>query len=324
MMDTTSTPRPAHVFVTGTTRAGTTVLRLMLGHHPQIVDTGELEWVFPPWLPVDGPTSAADLASYRDWLRDRRDVRHSHLVVPDEGGYADIVRSLFAQRYDRLGSNASVVLAVAHGAYEHVRRLFPDARFVHLSRDPRDVIASWLGLGWVGNAWAGARWWRDLQKEWEAVRDRIPKDRRRELRFEDLVRDTPAVLEDLVAFLDLPYDASMLRFHESSTYDPVDSKQAFKWRRKMAPETVRLIDAELGPALAQWGYEAFESGASPIASWRAGLLWADDRVRRQWAKIQRFGPTLWATELVARRAGLHSLRRYAAIRMGDIVQRSVK
>jgi len=323
-MDRRPTSSPAHVFVTGTTRAGTTVLRLMLGHHPQIVDTGELEWVFPPWLPVDGPASMSDLDSYRDWLRDRRNVRHSRLVVPEEGGYADIVRSLLAQRHVELGSDATVVLAVAHGAYEHVRRLFPDARFIHLSRDPRDVIASWLGFGWVGNAWAGARWWRDLQEEWAAVRAQIPEDRSREVCFEDLVQDAPKVLRELVAFLGVPYDASMLRFHESSTYEPLDPKQAFKWRRKMAPEVVRLIEAELGPSLEEWGYEATRADASPTPRWRAGVLWADDRVRRQWAKIQRFGPTLWATELVARRVGLRSLRRHVAMRMDDIVQRSVK
>ena len=34
------------LFLVGTTRSGTTLLSLMLGHHPQIAFVGEYEWVW--------------------------------------------------------------------------------------------------------------------------------------------------------------------------------------------------------------------------------------------------------------------------------------
>lgn len=312
------------VFVTGTTRAGTTVFRLMLGCHPQLVDAGEFEWVFRPGSSPEGPTTDEELDDYRVWIQEQRWFRYTGLSLEPDLDYAQIVESILDQRRRRIDAQKPIVVAVAHGDYEHVRRRFPDARFIHLSRDPRDVIMSWIRFGWIGNEWAGARWWRDLQNEWRDTRARIPSERRMELRFEDLIGDAEAALRAVADFIGVPYDAAMFNFHESSTYDPVDPKQAFKWKRKMPAAAVRTIEAELGPELEAWGYERTLPDTGPTPAWRARLLSVDNAVKVQRAKIDRFGGLLWAKELIGRRAGLRELQRRASLQMDDIIQRSVK
>lgn len=314
---------PNQLFVTGTTRAGTTMFRLMLGQHPDVVELGEFEFVFRAGLPDDGPADAGALDAWRAWLRDRRNVRHGDLRLPNDAGFRETIVSLLEQRREQLDPRAPVVVVVWHRDYEKVRRLFPEARFLHLTRDPRDVIASWLKFGWVGNGWAGAREWRTLQREWLAVRGRIPEDRWMELRFEDLVAAPEERLREVAAFAGFDYDDAMLRFHEHSTYEPLDPSQAHKWRGRMDPRTVRVIEAVLGADVERWGYTR-STAAGALPPWEQRAWWLDARVRKQVYKVRRFGPRLWLRQLVARRLGLRELQRQADIEMGDVVQRSVK
>ena len=95
-------------------------------------------------------------------------------------------------------------------------RQFPNARFVHISRDPYRVYASTVRLWKALSAnhslqvsdlpnvddnvsEAGQR----LQAGYEAGKDLIPKGRLFELRYEDLVADPIGRLQDLYQKLDL-------------------------------------------------------------------------------------------------------------------------
>ncbi len=300
------------------------MFRLMLGQHPQIVDLGEVEWILEALESPDGPADPEALEAWKGWLRDRRMTRHKGLTVDADADYPGTFASMLDQLRQARGPDAGVVVAVAHKCYEHVRRLAPNARFIHLTRDPRDVIASWLKLGWVGNAWAGARWWREMQEEWEAVRLGIPEDRRCEVCFEDILRQPEEKLREVSAFMGVAYDPAFLRFHETSTYAPLDPKEAQKWKRKADEEWVRVAEATLGRALERWGYEPSAPRSEQPPPWRELILWADDRVKRQQAKIERFGPSLWLQDIVGRRLGIRSLARKADLEMGDMIQRDLK
>src|SRR5207253_853324 len=101
-------------------------------------------------------------------------------------------------------------------------------RIVHLIRDGRDVYLSLLQ--WrdekqartIGRfpTWAtdpaitAGLWWEWHVRLGMEAATRLGPDRYHEVRYEDLVADPPAACRRLCSFLGLPYDASMLRFHE--------------------------------------------------------------------------------------------------------------
>lgn len=91
-----------------------------------------------------------------------------------------------------------------------IRRTVPDARFVILVRDGRDVAASYVKR--AGSAKAGARRW--LKHNSVVLAERGAADVHI-LRYEDLVDSPGAALEATCAFARVPFDEGMLAYHET-------------------------------------------------------------------------------------------------------------
>ena len=96
-----------------------------------------------------------------------------------------------------------------------IQRALPEARFVHVIRDGRDVALSVLDRT-VRDLTAGdvaGRWQKKITK----AREDTPKlEHYMEIRYEDLILDTEPVLRRVCEFIELPWDDAMLNYHERS------------------------------------------------------------------------------------------------------------
>jgi hypothetical protein len=127
---------------------------------------------------------------------------------------------------------------------------FPEARFVHLIRDGRDVALSYLdadfGSKTLGQA---AVYWDRFVRAGRAAGARIGPSRYREIRYEDLVAEPERTLSEVCDFVGIAFDDRMLRFHERADhlvpslshnehhrnlYKPL-TKGLRDWRRDLAP-----------------------------------------------------------------------------------------
>ena len=96
----------------------------------------------------------------------------------------------------------------------HVEALVPEARFVHIVRDGRDVAVSlrrrWFSPG--HDIEVQAEHWR---RHVEAARDGCASTRHHvEVRYEDLVRSPEATLRPVCELLELDLHPAMLRYHD--------------------------------------------------------------------------------------------------------------
>jgi hypothetical protein len=97
-----------------------------------------------------------------------------------------------------------------------IQQVVPEAHFVHLIRDGRDVALSLRGL-WF----APGDTWTSLAEHW---RGHVSRTRAQgaacgqylEVRYEDLVTDTRAVLKRICRFLELPWSPAMESYHRTS------------------------------------------------------------------------------------------------------------
>ena len=81
--------------------------------------------------------------------------------------------------------------------------MFPDARFIHIFRDGRDVAKSFQAVGWFG-PWlhANTRQWTEAI-DWNSRLSRSEiAGRIFQLRYEDLVLEPEATLRKVCAFLE--------------------------------------------------------------------------------------------------------------------------
>ena len=70
------------------------------------------------------------------------------------------------------------VVGREYAMVDRLTRIWPDARFIHLVRDPRDVARSVIPMGWAGNTWVGVERWMEAERLWDRVRSSLPNSSR--------------------------------------------------------------------------------------------------------------------------------------------------
>lgn len=198
-------PRP--VFVVGMPRSGTTLLETMLDSLPGVAGIGESFGITD--LGVRLQQEAGDGRSY---------FRHLDRL----GEAADRLGRTYLDLLDREAPTAVRVVDKMPDNTVHlglIHACLPGARVVWMERDPDDVALSCFqktlspGLSWAASL-EGIRWKQRslvrLKEHWMArIHNPVLT-----VRYEDLVQDPEGQARRLMAFLDLPYDAAMLDFHQ--------------------------------------------------------------------------------------------------------------
>jgi Sulfotransferase family len=158
-----------------------------------------------------------------------------------------------------------------------VRDVFPDARFVHLVRDGRDVALSLLRVPFgPGNVWAAAHQWRDAVDAGDAAAERLG-DVVLTVRYEDLVAVPEATVRRVCEFCDLHYGPEMLAVDRTGAERLIRGQEGWftqlsagittgsagRWRSEMSPARQALFTSVAADALRRHGYDLPDHGASP-------------------------------------------------------------
>lgn len=300
---------PEAIFVVGVPRSGTTLMRMVLGKHSRIAIADENHFMghFLPWVDAGWDfRRVGDLHSdkavrglvdriYSDefqrgtWLRDvsqfwrwlvRRVPREEleQRLLDGERSRRGVFTALLRTYSDRRGKPIFGEKTPAH--FRHVDTLlgwYPEARVVHMLRDPRAVYLSehkrrtaraesvpyrWLvrvpRLMRVFVLFQVARTWADAVNHHRRLKRRYP-NRYRLVRFEDLVRTPEVEVAQLCAFLGVPFEPRMLRQKVVSRGDHLgeagfDAGAADRWRRSIAPGDARWLERLLGRRIEEMGY----------------------------------------------------------------------
>lgn len=282
-------------FIVGVGRSGTTMLRLMLDSHPELAIPPETHFVPDVIEAIDGgatPQKAVEvMQEVRQWgdlhMEPAEVIARLDAVDPWEPGEA--LRAFYAiylERQDkpRWGEKTPAYVR----KMRMIEKALPEARFIHVIRDGRDVALSrWkrtleegkrAPAGQVGEGWE--RRIRRAQKQGKRLGHYM------ELRYEDLVTDTEPNLRKICEFIELEFDPVMLKFYERAadrmaemardlpstdgkpvrpgeermqahamTQKPPDPSAMYRWKEKMDPADVREFDAAAGGLLSELGYE---------------------------------------------------------------------
>jgi omega-hydroxy-beta-dihydromenaquinone-9 sulfotransferase len=287
-------------FLLGAGRSGTTLLYKLLALHPHIAYISNYEnrltW-FPDGLAarVAAPHLEGKLNAWfnhgnayfvrRPWLKKVFPTPHE-----GESVYAACGIRLFPRR-DELPEAAAAERLRAR--FEHIRRraraevflskrtannrrvrqleaIFPQARYVHLLRDGREVAQSLSSVEWwdTHTVWWDGRtpveieqsgeprlavcarnWVRELEELREQLAP-VPAERVLTLRFEELLEDPLLQLERVVRFLGVAFTTEYRMAIETLSLRPVRAKWDTAW------DTCQLdcVLRETRPLLRQLGY----------------------------------------------------------------------
>ena len=143
------------VFVVGAPRSGTTWLQRLLAAHPRVA-TGQESHLFSEFV---GPQLRAWRKHERAAAVERGGVGPGCYHTEEEflGILRDYMRRLLAPLLEARGTaELFVEKTPGHALYvAEIHELLPEARFIHIIRDARDVVVSLLtAAGSWGQGWA--------------------------------------------------------------------------------------------------------------------------------------------------------------------------
>ncbi len=250
-------------FIIGTGRCGTTLLAQMLNAHPRICVPHELQILFEEqtgngprlweafergdhlrWTARDFATAIRRWCPYRlhRWFPTTRFLRRQAYPITDPGR---LVTDLYAAIARRAGKDVFLEQTPWYGQrLDIVERLVPEARYVHMVRDGRDVAVSFARTPW---------WHRDIGRNLVRWHDEVRGIERTAaelglggrlltVRYEDVVREPEQALRRVCGFLDVPFAPAMLdprrfvRYERHyrggrSWFDNLSSDAFRRWRR---------------------------------------------------------------------------------------------
>ncbi|MFM9997035.1 MAG: sulfotransferase family protein [Phycisphaerales bacterium] len=284
------------VFLVGAERSGTTLLGLMLGHHPLVAWAGEFTYAVDR---IDAPNAWPDTGEYAAWIARDRVFRAGRFAIDHSCTYPELVDSFLSQCRRRAGK--PLAGATVHRNFDRLLRIWPDARLIHLVRDPRDVARSVVAMGWSGTMWHGVDRWLHAEAAWERLRDATPESQRCEVRFEELIADAPRTLQRVCTFLGVGYSPAMLEYPGDTTYHPPDPRLVRQWERRCTTYEVQLAEARLGSWLAARGYEPSGRPALRVSAAHKQALRVRTRIRGIQNRVHKFGWRLVLAEYITRR-----------------------
>ena len=162
-------PSAEPFFLIGAERSGTTLMSLMLDHHPRIHCPFESNYLVD-YLTADGGDPDPVVLQQR-LAMDRIARADGFKVLPGQG-YKEAARAFLARCAETSGKPIFGVAIHRHSL--DILQLWPQARFLNLVRDPRDVASSVIAMGWAGTFWHGSRAWVHAQEEAQELFERIP------------------------------------------------------------------------------------------------------------------------------------------------------
>lgn len=285
------------IFIVGTERSGSNLLRLMLDAHSKIAVP------HPPHLMRD---LAGLEPAYGDLRRDKHFARLAADVAslvnmhfapwPFEVKAAELIRAserrslygLYAALYDlyakskgkeRWGCKSTFM-------YQQIGEILqnhPEPRFLHLVRDPRDVAASASeSIFSKFHPFREGELWAAQQSEIESWRERMGSSKYLLVRYEDLTADPEKVLRRVMAFLGEGFEPAQLEYFKRreagelagwseswrNVSQPVLPSRVGRYRKKLSAEDVLFVEHHAWELMKRYGYEP----ESPIRPAQPGAL----------------------------------------------------
>jgi hypothetical protein len=285
-------------FIVGRARSGTTLLRALLDAHPNVIIPVECPFIQHLYSKYGNIRvwNTTILSNFEKDLRKQPAFNMLHLdeeklskeLAKHEGvsSYQEVCKTVYYCCLSFFPKQEIKLFGDKNPGYSLVLplllKVFPDAKFIHLTRDYRDNILSMRRVDFE------APWLTSLAYRWKFYNKRIKKfktkhpERFLTLKHEDLVSDTENNLKSICSFLDIPFDPAMMNLSEmkegyyktypaeildkyhKSLFEPIDKGKLYQWKKNMTVKEIRKADLVVGKAAEEFGYERQFKNGNPF------------------------------------------------------------
>lgn len=272
------------IFIIGMPRSGTTLLSMILNAHSQLAISPETHYFTKYWHRCEQDNCLQDKEKAKGFVNcflssdEVKDMGFSvkeveeiyNTLIQDKNlTHKTILQTILSKYASKQGKTIWGEKTPAHLEYVPViATLFPNARFICIVRDPRDVSLSLRKVPWNrGNVFHHARRWkRYIQMSQYYAQQYYPNFL--EIKFEDLLANPESVIYTICSYLGLPFEVDMLAFHKKArlnfdlakepwkakSIQPLDQHNTMKWLNQMPAYEVKVIEIIARKELKQKNY----------------------------------------------------------------------
>jgi len=289
------------LFILATGRSGTTLLQESLQAHPNIVAPYECDFVlylYPKFGYIKKWTEK-DIHQFADalfslpaipvlWQLNKENVTRELLSILPYATYQMVCKTVFFQ----MAGDKEKVLLISDKfppytlLVKNLLKIFPDAKFIHLVRDPRDVVNSMSKRLGRKNIYFNCWKWLKYNKLVEDIKHNMPTIFF-STTYENMVQHPEETYKALCSFLQIPYHDSMLHHHfkdtlkkyenedfyekikgvHSNLVKPINTTNIRKWEKEISKEDLAITEKITGEyAKKQYGYDMNIAGGNKVSA----------------------------------------------------------
>lgn len=282
------------LFILGNPRSGTTLLRLMLNAHSKLTippECGFLVWwhaKYKDW----GKSDSADMKQIDGYITDLKtskkietwDLDYTLLkeliITSKPADYAELSSLVYTSYSLQKGKNIKLWGDKNNYYIKHLDDLldiYPEAYFIHIIRDGRDVACSYRALDKLQTNSPYKPILpveiKSIAEEWmtnilniTAFFNKINIKKKLTLRYEYLIDSPEKELTSICRYLGLTFDPGMLKYYEQEnepgqlidwkkkTREAPDSKNKNKYLSILSQYQLKEFNGIAGPLLTRLGY----------------------------------------------------------------------
>ncbi len=269
------------IFIIGVGRSGTTLIRQMINSHSKIAVPYESHFITKY---MDKISDYGGLQKDENLMRLLQDIckepildNWDYYCTPEDlmeritqrdvANIFDAFYSLYAEHHGkRRWADKSDYLDRMY----QIKELYPEAKFIHIIRDGRDVANSVMKMTWgPKNLIQAADWWSTYVRLCYSMgRMLSPKDYM-EVRYEDLVTSSEDELKRICEFIEVDFEEPMLEFYKTSKkfipqsllnqhYNadtPPSKARTYAWKKEMSESDNIIFQQIAGAVLREFNYE---------------------------------------------------------------------
>ena len=190
---------------------------------------------------------------------------------------------------------------------ETLHLLFPDAQYIHIVRDGRDVALSHFKthFGAKNSVVAALEWQLNVDRVLKFAA-KLPADRFTEIRYEDLMETPEAVFRHLIGFLGIEDAGDELgRFIEENIEKEFKKQNYFKWQKAFSRRAKRDFERVAKQGLEWYRYPTVTQKKPLPMTLPEKVFWKGAHLVKKALQISYWRDNLYKSGLRWRRLGLN-------------------
>lgn len=244
------------LFILGNNRSGTSLLRLILTCHDNVIIPPEshfLLWLhdkYKNWEYTIGfEAFLKDLyaaTKFETWQIPENELKN-HLILSKPQNYPELIASIYLF-YGKMLKKHVKIWGDKNSLWVEklntIKKLYPNAKYIHIIRDGRDVATSYLQLA---NKNSSNKYYPNLPHEIDQIAKvwsknvseltqffaQIQNETFLEVKYENLILDHKNEIEKILNFLKLPLSEKVFSYYKINAEKNFEPKEFMNWKQKL-------------------------------------------------------------------------------------------